>query len=646
MKVAFVAAISSHPVFHTPGEQVDPPLGILHLATLIKDRHEVRIFDGQLYTCTPRRMAQDVLAWQPDVIGFSVNFSTLARNTREMAEYIRAPGVPIVFGGNYATFNWQQLIALPYVDYVAFHEAESSFPLLLEHIADPRRPLPDGVGAKTPSGEVDFRAFSEYIQDLDSLPFVDYDLFDDPGRYAKSIVTTRGCPYTCIYCSTKEMWSKWRYRSARSVATEMLALAERYRTRQVLFADDIFLVVKPRALELCSLLRAAGSPVLWGFSTRLETIDEAIIPTLAAAGCRWIFFGCESGSERVLREMRRHYTRAEMLRKIQVCVALPDRAPLSQHETIIAGIIAGNDPPYRGLAPEAEIWNFVVPLNLETPAHQLAEAVVDAAAAGAHVICCSWFVPDTPRDGSCLWCRAVDMAFDLGAVVVKSAGNRGPHPGTTTCPGNGRRVLAVGATDPAGTRLARSVEGIEFSSLGPTADGRRKPDLVAPGERMCGPVPGNAYAADATGTSYTAPYVAATCALVRQAAPHLAPDAVRQLILSACSPLLGPDGRPVDPLRQGAGRIDVAAALALTRSEAPAGPPSGAGPSRPCRTGATGPATSTPPGPPHRPCPPPGAPGPRPPSPRSCCGRWGGAASTCGCSRPPVPTAGLTWRAP
>ncbi|WP_366656818.1 radical SAM protein [Fodinicurvata sp. EGI_FJ10296] len=318
MKVALVIAVSEYAAYTMLDQESDPPLGVLYLATIIRDRHEVRIFDGQLSLSSPEDYAAEVLAWEPDVVGFSVNFSTVARNTWRMAEAVRAarPQMPIVLGGNFATFHAEEVMGKAPVDYVLLHEAEVSFPALLDRLADPTSPMPDGIVFRDGDGSPVRLPFGRYIQDLDELPFPDFDLFDDPSRYAKSMVTSRGCPYTCVYCSTREMWKKWRSRSAENMVDEMMALQARYGCSQVLLADDIFIVNKKRVHEVCDLLIERGSLVRWGFSTRLETLKDEMMPKLARAGVTGIFLGIESASERVLAHMERRYTRQEIIDKI------------------------------------------------------------------------------------------------------------------------------------------------------------------------------------------------------------------------------------------------------------------------------------------------------------------------------------------
>jgi subtilisin family serine protease len=235
----------------------------------------------------------------------------------------------------------------------------------------------------------------------------------------------------------------------------------------------------------------------------------------------------------------------------------------SQHETLVAGIIAGNGNNSNGnlvgVAPGATIWSYKTSLRLDLPGHDKAQAILDAAADGAHVINCSWKVEGTPRNGTCLWCKAVDTAVEMGAIVIKSCGNQGPGPendGTTTCPANAQHVISVGATSEDGTRMALSL-GLDFSSRGPTSDGRAKPELVAPGENINGPLPGGEYSSDfyGDGTSFAAPHVAGVAALLLQANSSLTPSQVREALLHTAKKIQI-DGQNLPQNTQGAGFLD------------------------------------------------------------------------------------------
>jgi subtilisin family serine protease len=192
----------------------------------------------------------------------------------------------------------------------------------------------------------------------------------------------------------------------------------------------------------------------------------------------------------------------------------------SRHGTHVAGIIAGAGTEYRGMAPEATIWNYklfptggaegVESAQLESAEGSVgADAIEDAVKDGARVINCSWGIGGTELNGNSVWALAAQRAATLGVVLVKSAGNSGPEASTLTTPADARGdVIVVGAVDRAGTGIT------SFSSRGPTADGRNKPDVSAPGERIVSTSDAGTGYRSLSGTSMASPHVAGLAALL------------------------------------------------------------------------------------------------------------------------------------
>lgn len=321
MRIALVISMSSLSTMRPAAGSAIPPMGLLSLATLIHRHHEVRIFDGQLHHGSAKTFAQAVAIWKPDVIGFSVNFSTLSQPTLVMSRELRllVPDAIQVFGGNHATFNLDMYIGSGNADFVVLNEGEASFPALLDLLSGASGHLPTGIALPLAQGGYTLTGPASYIGNLDDLPWPDYEILDDPTAYAKNVVSSRGCPYSCVYCSTKKMWGSWRARSDDSVVSEMLKIHDRYGDTEILVVDDTFLVNRARALQMCDRLSALGSPIHWGFSTRIETLRLADISKLSSGGVRWIFLGVESGSDRVLRSMGRKYTRDDVLSVVDAC---------------------------------------------------------------------------------------------------------------------------------------------------------------------------------------------------------------------------------------------------------------------------------------------------------------------------------------
>lgn len=220
------------------------------------------------------------------------------------------------------------------------------------------------------------------------------------------------------------------------------------------------------------------------------------------------------------------------------------------HGTAVAGIIAADgDEKHQGLAPGVVIYNYKVLASVVgTEDFGGALALQQAVEDGALVANCSWGVGPA-GDGTSRAARAVDAAWALGMVVVKSAGNLG-GPGTMTSPADAAGIIVVGATDVDGEAVG------SYSSRGPV-NGRRGPHLVAPGGteqvriRTC--APGGGFAVTGRpGTSFAAPHVSGAVAVLAEANPEWGPEEIRDELVGSASPI---DGEP--DTAQGAGVLQL-----------------------------------------------------------------------------------------
>ena len=215
------------------------------------------------------------------------------------------------------------------------------------------------------------------------------------------------------------------------------------------------------------------------------------------------------------------------------------------HGTGVAGVIGAAGNEHGGVAPGAVMYNYKVlagPITAEDFAG--ATALQLALEDGAVVANCSWGAGPA-GDGTGRMARAVDTAWALGMVVVKSAGNDGPSPGTLTSPADADGLIVVGATDLEGATVA------EYSSRGPLTD-RHGPHLVAPGGTTGAQIvschPGGGFAGVGPGTSFAAAHVSGMVALLAEANPDWDADALRQQLINDAVLLRG-----AEPAAQGFG---------------------------------------------------------------------------------------------
>jgi radical SAM superfamily enzyme YgiQ (UPF0313 family) len=160
------------------------------------------------------------------------------------------------------------------------------------------------------------------LRDLDALPFPAWDLVDIPryrelwlerhGYYSMNLVTTRGCPYHCNWCA-KPIWGqRYNSRSPENVAAEVKWLKEHYHPDHIWFADDI-LGLKPGWIErFAALLREADAVVPFKCLQRADLVNEKTAAALKAAGCRTVWVGAESGSQKILDAMDKGDTVADI----------------------------------------------------------------------------------------------------------------------------------------------------------------------------------------------------------------------------------------------------------------------------------------------------------------------------------------------
>jgi radical SAM superfamily enzyme YgiQ (UPF0313 family) len=302
-------------------------LGLLYLATQVKDKHDVTILGGATNPTPVDEMIEQIAALKPDILGVSTIFSTLMVGGKIIAQEVRKrfPKTTIIFGGNHATFTARELAPEPFVDFVVKGEGEITFKELVERL-DQKRPVDDVKGiVYMHGGEVIETPPREPIADIDTIPFPDWSLASDKMPKQITMCSSRGCPHDCIYCSTTAFWTRtWRARSAQNMIDEIRSVFEHYEPEkkilQIGFVDDNFTVNRKRVIEFCRLVGQQEFEIMWGCSSRIELLDDELLQIMSDAGCTDMFLGVESGSPRVLKKMNRRYTPEEVKTKVLRCM--------------------------------------------------------------------------------------------------------------------------------------------------------------------------------------------------------------------------------------------------------------------------------------------------------------------------------------
>jgi anaerobic magnesium-protoporphyrin IX monomethyl ester cyclase len=304
-----------------------PPLGIQTLAPVLREAgHRVRMFD----TCHPRMRADDIAGAaceeHPDVIALSFLSVTAYPALKEAAQRIKEanPGIPIIVGGAFATINSDRILDdCAYIDHVGAGEGEELLPDYVNHLADPGQVA--GLSWRK-NGQVIRNASRPLLKDLDRFPYADRESL--PIDYIESlpldvpavlsldkfctIQTSRGCPFTCVYCDIPSLaGGKWRSRSPEHVLGEMQQLSDRG-FRSIYLTDDHFLLQRKRIATICNGIIDRKLLFSWGCEGRVDSVGVEQLPLMGKARCKWLAYGVEAGTQRMLDRLRKRQTLSQV----------------------------------------------------------------------------------------------------------------------------------------------------------------------------------------------------------------------------------------------------------------------------------------------------------------------------------------------
>jgi radical SAM superfamily enzyme YgiQ (UPF0313 family) len=301
------------------------PLGVGVLGTLLRQHgHEVRIFDQNVEGVGDEGLLQLVADFQPALAGFSVitpNYPVARQQIRRLKQ--QHPDVRILAGGIHATLFPEDLLG-DGAEVVVLGEGEPVILELVARVAEGRdlSGLP-GLVFRTRTGEAVRTAGRCQTTSLDELPFVDRSLYNLPKYTHHSMLASRGCPHHCAFCCnyTGTVRSDGvAVRGHPNVIAEMECLRDVYGAREIFFADDIFLLRKPDILAFCRACAARRVGVRWIGQMRADRVDAAVAEAMRAAECQRIYFGVESGSDRILRAAQKGMTTAQIRRGLRAAL--------------------------------------------------------------------------------------------------------------------------------------------------------------------------------------------------------------------------------------------------------------------------------------------------------------------------------------
>jgi radical SAM superfamily enzyme YgiQ (UPF0313 family) len=259
------------------------------------------------------------------VIGFSCTSPQMEHGLR-LAQEVKSAKNHVVFGGVHPSALPKETLRNKTIDAVVVGEGEEAVLDIVRGNRDPvvQKPL---------------------IQDLDSLAFPDRHLirqernieeaYRDNGVRIASIFSSRGCPYRCAFCASHSVWTrKCRFRSSANILEEFQQLVDEFQIDFVKFSDDTFTAKRDLVVDFCRQKLARGFQARWGCNVHVATLEEEMLSLMFQAGCRELWMGVESGSPRILKDMRKGIT----VEQIEWAFEITKRMGLFRRAYILLGM--------------------------------------------------------------------------------------------------------------------------------------------------------------------------------------------------------------------------------------------------------------------------------------------------------------------
>lgn len=286
-----------------------PPLGLAYLASIARSQgDDVRIIDSIAMDYTFEDITGQIKKFDPDLVGLTSTTSMIpdAYKVAELAkEYNKE--VKTVIGGPHVTFTQEEtLMESPHMDFTVAGEGETSFSNLLLHLKG-KKEIKEVKGISYRDSEkIIVTPPEQLIKDVDSIPLPAIDLlpmekYKAGTKRFGTLMTSRGCPYNCIFCSSSLQFGKvWRGHSTDRVLTELRRLVFDYGIHEIEFLDDTFTLNMKRAVEIAKNIKAENLDIKWSGSARVNLFNEEIAKAMKDSGAHTIYFGIESGNQNTL----------------------------------------------------------------------------------------------------------------------------------------------------------------------------------------------------------------------------------------------------------------------------------------------------------------------------------------------------------
>ncbi len=300
-----------------------PPLGLAYIAAYLEktSSHDVKIIDMYSTGMSPDSLLSEIQDFSPEIVGFSavtpqINIvGSLGKTIKEICN----KEICLIAGGPHpSTVPERTLAENSALDIAVFGEGEDAM-LELCNSLETAKSLSTVVGiAYRENGSIKINPERPLIRNIDDIPFpawdklnmkqyLDFDYLFNKKTFP--IITSRGCTGRCTFCDAQGVWSgRLRMRSAGNIADEISALKSTYGVNHIVVLDDNFTINRKRAELICSEIEKRDMKISWECNGRVDRVNREMLDMMRKAGCIYIAYGIESGSQEILDYTRKNIT--------------------------------------------------------------------------------------------------------------------------------------------------------------------------------------------------------------------------------------------------------------------------------------------------------------------------------------------------
>lgn len=309
------------------GGSDQPPLSLCYIASyLLQHGKDVRILDAAKLRLSSERIMEEICEFEPDIIGFHT-CTPYMNAVKSLTAEIKSlwPHRLVIAGGSHFLGDPISDIENSKIDVIVVGEGEKTSLEIVEGLEKHTIHdflssfvekikgviyLKDGSGKSNPSREL--------IQDIDTIPHPARHLLPPLDTYrlsvanykrlpATAMLTSRGCPFRCIFCINSILKEKVRLHSVGYVIEEVDELIERYKMREICFVDDVFTVTKNRTYQICEKLAKRKHKIVWSCNVKVGLVDKRLLKTMKESGCWMVMAGIESGSQKIIDTIKKNF---------------------------------------------------------------------------------------------------------------------------------------------------------------------------------------------------------------------------------------------------------------------------------------------------------------------------------------------------